>query len=221
MNNENTILVMKNIFEENDRVAKETNLLLSKKNIFAVNVLGAPGIGKTTLITNIIKGLNGIKSYVIEGDIKSDIDTQKLKSIGIEAFQINTNGACHLDSLVIKSAIDGMNLVQEGVLFIENIGNLVCPAEFFIGEHIKLLITSVTDGSDKPYKYPLAFENADVIIVNKKDLLPYVDFDMDYFLAGVRGLNKKAPVFLVSNKSENECAEVIIWIKEKITIMKP
>lgn len=215
MSETKTIQIMENILSENDKVSDEINALLSQKGILAINILGAPGIGKTTVITNIIKGLGDLKGYVIEGDIESDIDTVKLKELGIETIQINTNGACHLDAIVIKENLKNIEFDKKGILFIENIGNLVCPAEFFIGEHLKLLITAVTDGSDKPYKYPLAFEKADAIIVNKTDLLPYVDFDEEFFTKGVRALNKNAPIFKVSNKDQSKYTEVIEWIKNK------
>jgi hydrogenase nickel incorporation protein HypB len=206
---------MENILSENDKVSDEISAFLRQKGVLAINVLGAPGIGKTTVITNIINGLGDLKGYVIEGDIESDIDTVKLKELGIETIQINTNGACHLDAMVIKENLANISFDKKGILFIENIGNLVCPAEFFIGEQCKLLITSVTDGSDKPYKYPLAFEKADAIIINKTDLLPYVDFDEDFFVKGVKALNNNAPIFKLSNKDKSKYIEVIEWIKKK------
>ncbi len=209
------IEVMEDIFDENDRLAKEVNDRLSSKNIFTVNVLGAPGIGKTSVILKLIAGLGGIKCYVIEGDIESDIDTKTLRGLGIEAFQINTNGACHLDSPMIKAALAKFEIKNDSFLFIENIGNLVCPAEFLIGEHIKMLIVSVTDGSDKPYKYPLAFEKADIILLNKSDLKPHVDFNSDFFYKGVKALNKVAPVFEVSAKTGEGFAKAVEWLKEK------
>ena len=188
---------------------------MSSKKIFTINVLGAPGIGKTSAILKIITGLHSVKCYVIEGDIESDIDTKTLKDLGIEAFQINTNGACHLDSPTIKAALEKFTMRSDSFLFIENIGNLVCPAEFIIGEHTKILIVSVTDGSDKPYKYPLAFEKADMIILNKSDLKPHVDFDSDFFYKGVKALNKTAPVFEVSAKTGVGFDKTIDWLKQK------
>ena len=177
--------------------------------------MGAPGAGKTTSLINIIKRLGDITPYVIEGDIEADFDTKALQAIGVKAVQINTGGACHLDSPLIGNAVEELGL-RDGVLFIENIGNLVCPAEFMIGEHAKLLVSTVTEGSDKPYKYPLAFEKADIIILNKCDLLPYIDFDEDFFMKGVRALNKTAPVIRVSGRTEEGFDKVVAWIKEKI-----
>ena len=179
--------------------------------------MGAPGAGKTTSLENLIRALP-VKSYVIEGDIESDIDTERLKKQGISATQINTFGACHLDAPLMHNAVHNMKMDEGGILFIENVGNLVCPAEFSIGEHIKMLIVSVTDGSDKPYKYPLAFEKADMILLNKVDLLPYLDFDEAFFMEGVRHLNKDAPVFKVCGKTGegyDAAAEWLIKISKK------
>ena len=208
--------VMENIMDENDHIASHVKEHLSDLGLFVINQMGAPGVGKTTTLKNIIKNLKDHTPYVIEGDIESDLDTQDLRKLGIKTFQINTFGACHLDAPLIHNAIKNMDFAagKPGILFIENIGNLVCPAEFSIGEHIKMLISTVTEGSDKPYKYPLAFENADVIILNKVDLLPYVDFDEDFFMKGLRALNKEVPVFKVSGKTGEGFPEVAAWLEE-------
>ena len=212
------INVMENIMDENDHIAEHVNEHMSAHGVLVINEMGAPGVGKTTALRNIISRLDGIKPYVIEGDIESDLDTQILKGLGIDTHQINTFGACHLDAPMIDHMIDHMHFdhsEQRAALFIENIGNLVCPAEFSIGEHIKMLISTVTEGSDKPYKYPLAFEKADVIILNKVDLIPYLDFDEEFFMKGVRALNKDVPVFKVSGKTGEGFDEVAEWIKSK------
>ena len=226
------INVMENIMDENDHIAEHVNEHMSAHGVLVINEMGAPGVGKTTTLRNIISRLDGIKPYVIEGDIESDLDTQTLRELGIDTHQINTFGACHLDAPMIDHMIDHMHFdhsEQRAALFIENIGNLVCPAEFSIGEHIKMLISTVTEGSDKPYKYPLAFEkadviiyntcavreNADVIILNKVDLIPYLDFDEEFFMKGVRALNKDVPVFKVSGKTGEGFDEVAEWIKSK------
>ncbi|MCL2513724.1 MAG: hydrogenase nickel incorporation protein HypB [Oscillospiraceae bacterium] len=195
------IKIMADINEEIGKIAAGTREKLRGKGVLAVNVIGAPGAGKTSCLLHIIEGLKGVRCYVIEGDIQSNIDTDRLKALGIEAVQINTGGECHLDSVQIQNTVNEMPLDGSGILFIENIGNLVCPAESNIGESLKMLIVTVTEGADKPYKYPLAFEKAGIIILNKADLLPYVDFDMDYFMRGVRALNADAPVFEVSAKN--------------------
>lgn len=207
--------MMANIHDENDHIAAHTNEELTDRQIYVINVMGAPGVGKTTTLKNIIKNMKGLKPYVIEGDIESDIDTRDLRGLGITTFQINTFGACHLDAPMIHNQVQNIRFDEKGVLFIENIGNLVCPAEFSIGEHCKMLISTVTEGSDKPYKYPLAFEKADVIILNKIDLLPYLDFDEEFYMKGVRALNRDVPVFKVSGKTGEGFAEVAAWIGEQ------
>ena len=207
------IEIMESVYEKNDKVAEQINKELTNNKIYAVNVMGAPGAGKTSSLIKIIEKLD-YTSYVIEGDIEADFDTKKLLSLGVKAIQINTGGACHLDSPLIGDAVEKLNL-NNGILFIENIGNLVCPAEFMIGEHIKMLVSTVTEGSDKPYKYPLAFEKADLILLNKSDLIPYLDFDEDFFMKGVRALNKTAPVIKVSAKTGEGFDEAVLWLTEK------
>lgn len=215
MSENKEIEIMQSVYDKNDEVAAQINSSLTKDGIYAINVMGAPGAGKTSSLIQIIKRLKNTTPYVIEGDIEADFDTKTLQSLGIKAIQINTGGACHLDSPLIGKAVEDLN-IHNGVLFIENIGNLVCPAEFMIGEHAKMLISTITEGSDKPYKYPLAFEKADIILLNKYDLLPYIDFDESFFMKGVRALNKTAPVFKVSCKTEEGFDEVALWIMEKV-----
>lgn len=208
---ERNIDVYEDVLERNSRLAAEVNADLSRRGVFAVNLMGSPGSGKTTTLLKLLPKL-GAPAFVIEGDIQSDIDTRKLSEAGIPAVQINTGGACHLDSPLIANALPKE---LSGFLFIENIGNLVCPAEFMIGEHIKLLIANVAEGSDKPYKYPLAFEKADAIVLNKTDLLPHVDFDMEYFNTGVRRLNEQAPIFAASGKTGEGIDKVAAWLRER------
>ena len=215
MSENKEIEIMQSVYDKNDQVAAKIQASLTESGIFAVNVMGAPGAGKTTSLIQLIKRLEAVTAYVIEGDIEADFDTKTLQSLGVKAIQINTGGACHLDSPLIGQAVEDLH-ISNGVLFIENIGNLVCPAEFMIGEHAKMLISTVTEGSDKPYKYPLAFEKADLILLNKCDLLPYVDFDEDFFMKGVRALNKTAPVIKVSGKTGEGYEKAAEWIMEKI-----
>lgn len=209
------VQIMADINAENHRIAADIQTRLHEKGIFTVNVIGAPGAGKTSSLIRITEGLPDVKAYVVEGDIQSDIDTEKLTSLGIEAVQLHTGGACHIDGSLLSHTLERFSFARKGVLFIENIGNLVCPAEFSIGEDMKLLIVTVAEGADKPYKYPLAFEKAEAILLNKTDLLPYVDFDMDYFMAGIRALNPSAPVFQVSAKTRAGFPEVSAWLKAK------
>lgn len=208
-----------NILDENEHIAEHVREHMNAHGILIVNEMGAPGVGKTTTLKNVIDKLQVSKPFVIEGDIESDIDTKDLNSLGIPTYQINTFGACHLDSPMIDHKIDEIDFdlgdKERGILFIENVGNLVCPAEFTIGENVLMLISTVTEGSDKPYKYPLAFEKADIILINKVDLIPYLDFDEEFFMKGVRALNKTAPVFKVSGKTGEGYAEVAAWLEAR------
>ena len=208
------IRVMQSIYDRNDAVSEEIRRDLTARGIFAVNVMGAPGAGKTSVVIGLIERMD-VKSYVVEGDIESDLDTRNLRQRGVETVQINTHGACHLDAPTVRDALAGLAVPEPGILYIENIGNLVCPAEFNIGEHIKMLVVTVTDGSDKPYKYPLAFEKADVIVINKIDLMPYVDFDEGFFMAGVRALNPHVPVYKVSARSGDGLDEFAKWMGDR------
>lgn len=210
------IQVKQNIYDENDRQAKQTADQLHHRNIYAFNVMGAPGAGKTSSLIQIIQRWPDRAIYVIEGDIESDIDTRTLQSLKIPTYQINTNGACHLDAPTISASLVKMIIPDGSLLFIENIGNLVCPAEFNIGEHQKILVCSVSEGSDKPYKYPLIFERADCILLNKWDLRPYVDFDYNFFTKGIRALNPKSPIFPVSSKTGEGFDAVVQWLSQRI-----
>ena len=208
------INVMEGILDENDHIAEHINEHMTAHGVLVVNEMGAPGVGKTTTLRNLVEHLE-LKPYVIEGDIESDIDTKNLNELGIETHQINTHGECHLDAPMIEHMTGHIEFKEPGILFIENIGNLVCPAEFSIGEHVMMLISTVTEGSDKPYKYPLAFEKADIILINKVDLIPYLDFDEEFFMKGVRALNKDAPVIKVSGKTGEGFEEVAKWLTDR------
>jgi hydrogenase nickel incorporation protein HypB len=206
--------VVEKIYSENEKIALSVKQKLNDKGIYTINVLGSPGAGKTSTIKQIITLLSDVKTYVIEGDLESDIDARKLKAMGVETYQINTGGACHLDAPTVERALENFEFKEKGILFIENIGNLVCTAEFVVGENIKMLICSVPEGSDKPYKYPIIFENADVIVLNKYDLKEYVDFDTKFFYEGIIALNKKAPVFEVCAKTGEGFDKLVQWINK-------
>lgn len=211
------IKVMKNIMHANQKLADENRELFKAKRITALNVMASPGAGKTSIITKVIETLNGsIGVGVIEGDIASSIDAEKIDRMGIPVVQINTGGGCHLDANMIKTSVEDLKLGENSILFIENVGNLVCPSSFDLGENIKLVIASVPEGHDKPFKYTSMFESADVIILNKTDLLPYIDFDRDSFYKGIRALNEKVQVFEISCRTGLGIDEFVSWLKEVV-----
>jgi len=208
------IKVFKDIMSANQKLAQTNRAYFKDKSIAAVNVMASPGAGKTSIILEIIKALKESMNFgVIEGDIASSIDAEKVGRLGIPVVQINTGGGCHLDANMIKLVVEDLELKENSILFIENVGNLVCPSSFDLGENIRMVIASVPEGHDKPYKYLSMFETADVIILNKSDLLPYIDFDMDYFMKGIRALNEKAPVFQVSCKTGGGLGELFEYCK--------
>jgi hydrogenase nickel incorporation protein HypB len=208
------IKVMKNILDANDKLAEDNRSLFKERKVTAVNVMASPGAGKTSTILKVIEALKGeIGVSVVEGDIASSIDAEKIDKLGIPVMQINTGGGCHLDANMIRTAIDDLNLKENSIMFIENVGNLVCPSSFDLGEGIKLVIASVPEGHDKPYKYTSMFEAADVIILNKVDLMPYIDFDRDSFYKGIRALNEKVPVFEISCRTGEGVDEFVNWLK--------
>ncbi|NLD47838.1 MAG: hydrogenase nickel incorporation protein HypB, partial [Clostridiaceae bacterium] len=196
------IKVLKGIMSANECIAAENRIMFKKNNITAVNIMASPGAGKTSLIVKMIEELiNTVSISVVEGDIASNIDAEKIDKLGIPVVQINTGGGCHLDASMIRSSVESLALKDNTLLLIENVGNLVCPSAFDLGENIKLVIASVPEGDDKPYKYISMFEAADVIILNKIDLMPYMDFNRESFYKGITALNQKSPVFEVSLKT--------------------
>ena len=193
------IPVVRDILNANDQVAAENRSLLATRGVTAVNIMASPGAGKTSVIAATAERLPAdLRPGVIEGDLASSIDTDALLARGIPAVQINTGGNCHLDAPMIRSALPRLPLDEIGVLFIENVGNLVCPAEFDLGAALAIVVASVPEGHDKPYKYPGMFAAADAVLLNKADLLAYFDFDLDYFRRGLAMVNPDAPLFLVS-----------------------
>jgi len=208
------INVMESVYKRNEKCAVEFNARLTERRVFCVNVMGSPGAGKTSILLALSKRL-ARPVFVIEGDVASDIDARTFAAAGVRAAQINTGTACHLNAEDIVRKFDETAAVfSDGFLFIENIGNLICPADFLLGEHIRVLVCAVTDGGDKPYKYPMAFEKAGAVLLNKTDLTGYVDFDKNFFAAGLRRINKTAPVFDVSGTTGEGLEAVAEWLTQ-------
>ncbi len=207
------IKLVKNILDANDRLAEDNKKAFEAAGTTVINMIGSPGSGKTSLILRTIEKLKdkcGIQ--VIEGDIASSIDAQTIAGKGIDALQINTEGECHLDANMIRQAVRSFEL-KPGLLFIENVGNLVCPAEFEIGEDFKVTVLSVPEGHDKPYKYPLVFSKSTAVVLTKCDLMPYIDFEMDTFISGIRSLNPNCRLFVVSSKTGEGIDEWASWLE--------
>lgn len=211
-----SVTVVRNILEAQDRIAKLNRSLFEQHGVFVLNLMSSPGAGKTSLLEKTIEKLKNLyRIAVIEGDIQSQEDALRIKRLGVEAIQINTGGACHLDANMIHSALEKISLESCDLLIIENVGNLVCPAEFDLGEHEKVMILSVTEGDDKPLKYPLMFQKSSVLLVNKIDLLPYVDFDLEKVRKSVLELNPHIRIFEISCKTGEGVNEWIDWLKER------
>lgn len=212
-----TIIVKEDILGANDEKAGKNRQLVDGHRVLMINVTSSPGAGKTSLIMQTITRFKErFRMAVIEGDIASSIDADKVSRQGIPAIQINTAGACHLDANMIGKALDNLDLDLLDVVFIENVGNLICPAEFALGAHKQVMLLSVPEGDDKPYKYPLMFTQADVVLVNKTDVLPYFDFDMNAFRKAASGLNPRAAILPVSAKTGQGLGQWFSWLEEAL-----
>jgi len=207
------IKVLKDILSANEQIAERNRQLLDSKGVFAVNLMSSPGAGKTSLILETIRKLKGkIRVGVIEGDVSSSVDAEKVGKEGVPVLQINTGGTCHLDANMLLSALSNMPLQDIELLIIENVGNLICPASFALGEHKRVLISSIPEGDDKPFKYPLMFDIADAVLINKIDLLPYLKFDIRGFSQAVRGINEKVEIFQISCATSHGIQEWVSWL---------
>lgn len=196
------IQVMANILDKNDRIAAEVNAALSAQGIFVLNLLGSPGSGKTSLLEHTIKALKReLRIAIIEGDLFTSKDAERIARQQVPVVQINTAGGCHLDAAMIKNVLGKLDLTGLDLVIIENVGNLVCPAEFNIGEDAKVTVLSVTEGEDKPLKYPLVFKEARAAVINKIDLLPYTSFDMAAATEDITGINPQISLLAVSCRS--------------------
>jgi hydrogenase nickel incorporation protein HypB len=193
------ITVVENILNANDQLAAENRQRLDRANLFSINIMASPGAGKTSLVERTVQALSSqLRIAAIDGDIATSLDADRAAAAGAVAVQINTGGECHLDAIMLQGALSQLNLEKLDLLIVENVGNLVCPASFKLGVHHNILIASIPEGDDKPYKYPATYQGVDVLILNKMDLLPYVPFRMDYFQRGVEVLNPGLVLFPLS-----------------------
>ncbi len=205
------------ILDKNDSLAAELRQRFADNHVFVLDLLASPGSGKTSTILATIDALRDeFNIAVIEGDIASSVDAEKIKGQGIAAVQINTGGACHLESAMIKRAIDVLDLERLDLIIIENVGNLVCPTDFDLGENAKVMILSVPEGDDKPLKYPGVFQVSDAIILNKVDTMPVFNFDREAFEASIARLNPQAPLFPISATSGDGVEAWAEWLAERI-----
>ena len=208
------VMVVEQILNANDQLAAENRTRLDANGIFAINILASPGAGKTSLILRTIEALcQRLHIGVVEGDTAAvTIDADKVSARGVPAVQINTGGDCHLDAVMFQMALPQFDLAQLDLLIVENVGNLICPANFRLGTHKNVLIASVPEGDDKPYKYPGIYRGVDALIINKVDLLPYVPFDMAYFRRGVEMLNPGLVTFPLSCKTGEGLDDWVEWL---------
>jgi len=210
------VKVVTRILEANDRISDENARKFKEAGVFVVNLMGAPGAGKTTLLEKTILGLrDSLKIGVIEGDIAGTDDAERISDTGVPVVQINTGGACHLDANMISAVLTDLPLGELDILIIENVGNLVCPAEFKVGEDVKVMLLSVTEGHDKPLKYPLMFKESSVLILNKVDLLRHLDVDVDKIRNDALSLNPSMKIFEVSGTTGEGIGQWTEWLREQ------
>ncbi len=211
------IKIEERIIAASEELSRENAKIFKEKNVFVINLMASPGAGKTSFILKTLEAIKEkYKIAVIEGDIASQVDADKIKEQGVEAVQINTGGACHLEGNMMRKAMDILDLGSIDLIIIENVGNLVCPAEFYLGEDLRVMILSIAEGHDKPHKYPLMFKEADILIVNKMDLLPLTDFNMAEFETLVKNLNSDLKTIKVSCKDGEGLEEWYDFLKAKI-----
>ncbi len=211
------IKVLRNVLEANDAIAEENRRLLKARGIYTINLIASPGAGKTTLLERTLEGLEGeLRMAVIEGDIAGSADAVRIGRHQVPVVQINTGGDCHLNANMVRSALESLPLEEIELLFVENVGNLVCPAGFDIGEDAKVVILSVAEGDDKPEKYPLIFERSSAMVLNKIDLLEMVDFDLEKARAAARATHPDLPIFELSARRGQGLEGWLDWVRGQV-----
>ncbi|WP_443744529.1 hydrogenase nickel incorporation protein HypB [Sutterella sp.] len=212
------IAVEEDILGRNNAVAAENRAYFAKKHVLALNLVSSPGSGKTELLTTTLRALTDVPTAVVEGDQETANDAARIRATGVRALQINTGKGCHLDAAMIRRALEALPPEDHSVLFIENVGNLVCPAEFDLGEAAKVAVLSVTEGADKPLKYPDMFRASELVLLNKIDLLPYVPFDADAAEANVLRVNPKAKVIRLSATTGEGLEKWLAWVRAQLVL---
>lgn len=212
------VSIVENILNANDRLADENRVRLDAAGVFAVNLMASPGAGKTSLIEQTLPRLADLaRVAVVDGDIATSIDADRAAAAGAgAAIQVNTGGECHLDAVMLHGALEQLDLTQFDLLIVENVGNLVCPASFKLGTHKSVLVASIPEGDDKPYKYPGMYRGVDALVINKVDLLPYINFRMDYFQRGVEALNPGLTTFPISCRTGEGLDAWLEWLMQNV-----
>lgn len=211
------VTVVEKILGANERLAADNRAYLDAAQVYALNLMASPGAGKTSLIERTVQALAGrLRLAVIDGDIATSIDADRAAAAGALALQINTGGECHLDAVMLRQGLERLDLAAVDLLIVENVGNLICPANFPLGTHRSILIASVPEGDDKPYKYPGMYRGVDALVINKIDLLPYVKFEMDYFRRGVEALNPGLITFPLSCRTGEGLDAWLEWVASPV-----
>jgi hydrogenase nickel incorporation protein HypB len=214
------VRVVEGVLDANDTIAAANRADFDREGVTVVNLMSAPGAGKTTLLERVLGTLDGVRAAVLEGDVQGSLDADRLASLHVPVTQLNTDpgfgGECHLDANMVRSALGDVPLGEIDLLVIENVGNLVCPAEFKVGEDARVMVSSVTEGEDKPLKYPLMFRTCDLVLVNKIDLLEHLDYDLDLFLHHLDAVHPGVPRMLVSARTGEGVAQWRDWLLERV-----
>ena len=214
------VRVVEGVLDANDTIAAANRADFDREGVTVVNLMSAPGAGKTTLLERVLGTLDGVRAAVLEGDVQGSLDADRLASLHVPVTQLNTDpgfgGECHLDANMVRSALGDVPLAETDLLVIENVGNLVCPAEFKVGEDARVMVSSVTEGEDKPLKYPLMFRTCDLVLVNKIDLLEHLDYDLDLFMHHLDAVHPGVPRMLVSARTGEGVAQWRDWLLERV-----
>jgi hydrogenase nickel incorporation protein HypB len=214
------VKVVEGVLDANDTIAAANRADFDSAGVTVVNLMSAPGAGKTALLERVLAGLDGVRAGVLEGDVQGSLDADRLAALHVPVVQLNTDpgfgGECHLDANMVRSALGDVPLGDLDLLVVENVGNLVCPAEFKVGEDVRVMVSSVTEGEDKPLKYPLMFRASDLVLVNKIDLLAHLDYDLDLFLHHLDAVHPGVPRMLVSARTGEGVAEWREWLLAQV-----